>query len=898
MLAAKVYSNDVETKRELYNKAIAANKYNFDAYLALANSYSGDDTITDEQRYELAAQIVKAMPNDPLPVYDLWEILNNQITDDTLSIKMNILKDSALKSWQTSEDNNVRNVSTLVSGVNTDGTVATFSFDGDNANTISLSEQYSGIGVNWDFSIDGGENWIPTDGDSVTLTDEQLAEITADNDIKIHIMGLTYDEENIFTIDITKASLPSNLYGNDQENRVIGTTTDMEWSVTGDTDTEVWTDFDSDKRFAGDVTIKARVKAKGTALCSDTKEFKFTENNDTPQKSYVTLDRFSLVGYSTQQDNSSAASMATDGNINTIWHTSYSNNTSTDSERYLKYEFNEPIYLTSMDYTPRQNGTNGNFTTCELYISEDGENWILAGTGSGWANNAAKKTLTLSAPVYTKYVKVVGKVTSGNFGAASMIEFYENTELKDKTEVAIELTAKPNKLEYVVGQSVDLNGMMVKAVYDDGSVGLINSALLTVDDVDMSTEGEKTVTASYKGMTVQFNITVTSTESCEAYIGDCPYLTFADAWNEAKANDVITVCKNITIDENLSLSKNVTVTSEDGNAFVISRGSGLTSSAVFTINSGILTLKNTILDGGAVWNDGVNAGLSSSAALVTMTGGTLVLDAGSVLRNNENTSTWSTTGGAINGNNCTVKLTGGTIENNKSGVFGGAMYIGQSSKFIMESGNIINNISDGSGGGLCLDHSTTLTMTGGTIANNSNTDSNGGGIWLSNGAAVISGGVIKDNSAKGNGSAIQLNDSGKLTIGGKTEIVGEINTGSKLVTVDGDLSNCEISLLVSGTPSNGSAIATVTENGNAYTAAEALTVSGYYSYVSNGKVCITTDDLSKDINLDGKVDDADASTLLRYISGLETGAAFDISKADVDGENGIDMRDVIAILNE
>jgi hypothetical protein len=281
-----------------------------------------------------------------------------------------------------------------------------------------------------------------------------------------------------------------------------------------------------------------------------------------------------------------------------------------------------------------------------------------------------------------------------------------------------------------------------------------------------------------------------------------------------------------------------------------------------------------------------------------MTGGTLVLDAGSVLRNNENTSTWSTTGGAINGNNCTVKLTGGTIENNKSGVFGGAMYIGQSSKFIMESGNIINNISDGSGGGLCLDHSTTLTMTGGTIANNSNTDSNGGGIWLSNGAAVISGGVIKDNSAKGNGSAIQLNDSGKLTIGGKTEIVGEINTGSKLVTVDGDLSNCEISLLVSGTPSNGSAIATVTENGNAYTAAEALTVSGYYSYVSNGKVCITTDDLSKDINLDGKVDDADASTLLRYISGLETGAAFDISKADVDGENGIDMRDVIAILNE
>jgi hypothetical protein len=479
-----------------------------------------------------------------------------------------------------------------------------------------------------------------------------------------------------------------------------------------------------------------------------------------------------------------------------------------------------------------------------------------------------------------------------------MSEFYENTELKDKTEVAIELTAKPTKLEYVIGQSIDLSGMVVKAVYDDGSVGLINNALFTVEDVDMSSEGEKTVTVAYKDMTVQFNINVTGTESCEAYIGDYPYFTFADAWKDAKTNDVITVCKNITIDETLSLAKNVTIASEDGNTFVISRGSGLTSSAMFAVTSGSLTLKNVILDGGAVWNDGANAGLTSSAALVTMKGGTLVLDEGSVLRNNVNTATWETTGGAINGNNCTVKLTGGTIENNKSSVFGGAMYIGQSSKFIMESGTITNNTSDGSGGALCLDHSTTLTMTGGVIENNTNTASNGGAVWISNGAANVSGGVIKNNSAAGNGSAIQLNDSSKLAIGGHPEIVGEINTGSKLITVDGDLSDCEISLRVSGSISNGTSIATVTEKGNAYNAAKALTVDGYYSYVSDSNICITKDDLSKDINLDGKINDLDAVVLLKYISDIPTGYAFDVTRADVNGDNAVDMIDVITFMNE
>jgi hypothetical protein len=75
-------------------------------------------------------------------------------------------------------------------------------------------------------------------------------------------------------------------------------------------------------------------------------------------------------------------------------------------------------------------------------------------------------------------------------------------------------------------------------------------------------------------------------------------------------------------------------------------------------------------------------------------------------------------------------------------------------------------------------------------------------------------------------------------------------------------------------------------------------VDGYYSYVSDSNICITKDDLSKDINLDGKINDLDAVVLLKYISDIPTGYAFDVTRADVNGDNAVDMIDVITFMNE
>ena len=74
-----------------------------------------------------------------------------------------------------------------------------------------------------------GETWTQTEEHSVQLTDEQIATITSDNDIKVHIIGVDYSDENIFTIDIKDSNgLPSKLYANDLENKFIGTVDTME----------------------------------------------------------------------------------------------------------------------------------------------------------------------------------------------------------------------------------------------------------------------------------------------------------------------------------------------------------------------------------------------------------------------------------------------------------------------------------------------------------------------------------------------------------------------------------------------------------------------------------------------------------------------------------------------
>ena len=70
---------------------------------------------------------------------------------------------------------------------------------------------------------------------------------------------------------------------------------------------------------------------------------------------------------------------------------------------------------------------------------------------------------------------------------------------------------KPDKLEYQVGEALNLEGFKVEALYDSGdSRDVTEEAEITGFDSD--TPGEKTIVVSYGGLEERFTVTVTQTE--------------------------------------------------------------------------------------------------------------------------------------------------------------------------------------------------------------------------------------------------------------------------------------------------------------------------------------------------------------------------------------------------
>ena len=79
-----------------------------------------------------------------------------------------------------------------------------------------------------------------------------------------------------------------------------------------------------------------------------------------------------------------------------------------------------------------------------------------------------------------------------------------------KTLSSVCVTA-PSKTTYNAGETFNTSGMVVTAVYSDGSQEDVTSKA-TVSSPDMSTAGTKSVTVTYEGKTASFNITVKAIE--------------------------------------------------------------------------------------------------------------------------------------------------------------------------------------------------------------------------------------------------------------------------------------------------------------------------------------------------------------------------------------------------
>lgn len=77
---------------------------------------------------------------------------------------------------------------------------------------------------------------------------------------------------------------------------------------------------------------------------------------------------------------------------------------------------------------------------------------------------------------------------------------------KEADLTGIEITAQPKKTEYRIHEAFDASGLVVTAVYEDGTKAAVTEYGLA--GFDAATAGIKTITVSYKGKTAKFTVTV------------------------------------------------------------------------------------------------------------------------------------------------------------------------------------------------------------------------------------------------------------------------------------------------------------------------------------------------------------------------------------------------------
>lgn len=459
LMLADIYKDDNEKLESIYRKALKTEKLNFDAWLGLVNLYEKDDQKTEEEYYALAKEIAETYTYYPHPMYDLLNLIKPHLTSTTYSTSFALLQSNTLKTAAKATDKEsiqasaVREVENQLLG-NVDTEIASFSFDGDHAGEIILSSRYDDTDVAWAYSLDGGTTWKEeTEKHSVKLTEKEIASITSKNDIKVHIIGADYSDDNVYTIDIQDSKgLPTGLYVNDLENQLIGNPTGLEWKYTEE---DTWASYTEEQPdLSGDKTLIVRAAATGIYQ-ADTKTttYQFTKDGTDAVQKYISIKHLSIEKASSEQSNKGDyAQNAIDGNINTLWHTVYDGS---DQKKSITIKLDEPVYLSAFEYVPRQIGVNGRTRDGILYVSSNGEDWTEAASVTEWANNTQWKKITLQESVKIQYVKFVTTKNwgNGNYASAAMINLYEDettkvttTASKKTTERKTTYTNKPTQI--------------------------------------------------------------------------------------------------------------------------------------------------------------------------------------------------------------------------------------------------------------------------------------------------------------------------------------------------------------------------------------------------------------------------------------------------------------------
>ncbi len=553
---ANSYSENSEKQMELYRKALEVMPINIDAWYGIIKLYEADPSKTDEQYLNLAEEVGNALKCYPLPMYNLTNRIKKDFNSNDKEnytkymFKFTLFQTSILNTgstWENSSKDRPEKGTTKESINNyytnwvyqpsitkavakfllgqTDTELAKFSFDkvetvikaekeGEEdqvlitkAGTLKLSDRFKDSGVRWDYTLDGksydaSKYKTVTNTNEIVLTDEEIAKITADNDIYVHIVGTGYADDTLYKIDILPQTVSSDVYANDLENRIMGVDTSLaEWryvtnspistlsvqeiSETENSNGNEWISFETESPvLKGDVTIELRQKATGIKLSSNVVRYTFTSENEKDiERRYVPVSHLSIHKVSTEATGQGRyAKNAIDGNYNTSFHSDWNGR---DTERYMIIKIDRPIYLAGIEYVPGGGG-NGRLLDVSISVSATGEegSWTdvytqknLQYVDTDKANDydfGLKNIKRFDLNKTDEELKQIGKIqyvkiwaeraTNGNWFTARMFNIFENVKLNPHPTASVEFTTTEPTANDVVATVTNFSAENVKII--------------------------------------------------------------------------------------------------------------------------------------------------------------------------------------------------------------------------------------------------------------------------------------------------------------------------------------------------------------------------------------------------------------------------------------------------
>jgi hypothetical protein len=458
-LTANSYSDD-NKKLETYFKSLEVNNINLDTYDYIINLYkkmsvkNEGGTITSSDWYALANKIIEAYTYHPVAMFDLLNVIRPYLEGSEKLHIDRLEKDALEKATRATANETIQgdavrtHARQLLNRAQPDP--ITFSFDGENAGKIIKNPMYQ---LAWSYSLDGGATFTKfINDDSLELTKEEIDKITSENDIVFEFMGLN---DYRFTIDITKGSLSTNLFGNDLENRVVGVDLTYEWR---NSESDSWTSYrTASPNNTGNKTLHVRRGATGTQLPSESATYTFTEDNQPDTRKYVSVSHLTIEAVSTEATNNSGAAIyAIDGNYNTRYHSAWDGS---DTERFITIKLDKPRFVSAVEFVPAGGG-NGKIKDGTVWGSMDGVNWEILSqrTGITYSSQAdiieeaikLTQKFEVDNPKEVQYVKIVADRTNGNWLTARAFNIFQDVTKNPRPTAGVGYsTTEPTNKEVV-----------------------------------------------------------------------------------------------------------------------------------------------------------------------------------------------------------------------------------------------------------------------------------------------------------------------------------------------------------------------------------------------------------------------------------------------------------------